>query len=460
MDADRETLHARISRLIGWEQRKRREATLTSALLYAFLGALAAPLFVSLSRGLMWATPVAFFVLLTPFLLYVRRWHDLDTARAVAALDRTLHLDERATTAWELLRRNETRAVALLVLREAGERLKDVDARKLFPRSWGWRAYTLVPLAALWLGLNLFEGRFQQSAGPGEPPALAREARELARRLQEKAQSAGLPQTLEAGRELEKIAQQGVEAKTSDDQFKNELAGFAGKMAAERKAARQAPFGAAESSRQLADLRAELEAARELLDAADSEGGAWEDRLAALSELRKQLERQESASRLSRDDMRAFLDKLDRRVAAELDRRALLDTERSVKQLAQRGQGKQGDPRAGVGRDGDKDTPGEGGLERNPGSAAGNEPGQDAGRAPLTEFQGPKGSQVKGTIGEGPRSGIFFKAKPVPGRSELSREEVVASYRRQAEAELATESIPGELKDAIRTYFLSLDKTK
>ena len=69
-------------------------------------------------------------------------------------------------------------------------------------------------------------------------------------------------------------------------------------------------------------------------------------------------------------------------------------------------------------------------------------------------------SQVKGMIGEGERSGIFFKAKPAPGKSELSREEVVASYRRQAEAELGTESIPGELKDTIRTYFLSLEKTK
>ena len=63
-------------------------------------------------------------------------------------------------------------------------------------------------------------------------------------------------------------------------------------------------------------------------------------------------------------------------------------------------------------------------------------------------------------IGEGERSATFFKAKPAPGKSQLSQDEVVASYRRQAESELGTERIPEELKDTIRNYFLSLEKTK
>ena len=254
-------------------------------------------------------------MLLTPFLLYVRRWHDLDTARAVAALDRTLHLDERATTAWELLRRNETRAVALLVLREAGERLKDVDARKLFPRSWGWRAYTLVPLAALWLG-STFRGAVSSRAPDrASLPRLPAKLRELARRLQEKAQSAGLPQTLEAGRELEKIAQQGMEAEDQRRSVQERAGRLAGKMAAERKAARQAPFGTAESSRQLADLRAELEAARESFDAADSEGEAWQERLAGLEPVEKAAGPARERKRVEPRRLKAFLDKLERGVA-------------------------------------------------------------------------------------------------------------------------------------------------
>jgi MFS family permease len=167
LDADRETLQTQFSRLLGWEKRKRREATLTVALFYALLGALVAPLFVSISRGWAWAAPAAILVLLTPCLLFTRRWRDRDTARALAALDRTLRLDERATTAWELLRRNETKAVALLVLRQASDKLTGFDPRALFPRSWGWRGYLLVPLAALWLGMLFFDPRFQpQDAAP------------------------------------------------------------------------------------------------------------------------------------------------------------------------------------------------------------------------------------------------------------------------------------------------------
>ena len=457
VDAGRDTLCARVSGLLGWEQRKRREVTLTVALFYAFLAALAAPLFIATPPGWAWAVPVAFFALLAPCLLVLRRWRDADTARAIASLDRTLGLDERATTAWELVQRNETTAVALLVLRQAAERLKDVDTRKLFPRAWRWHIYALVPLVALWLGLHVFEARFQQAGRESAPPSLAQEVRELARKVQEKARTEGLPRTLEAGRELEKIAQHGIDAKSADEELKSELAGIGRKLAAERRAAGQAPAGAAGSRRQLEDLRAELEAARDLLAEA-GEGDSVEDRLAALSEVRKQLDRQEGARRLSRDEMKAFVDKLDRRVAAELDRRALADTERSVQQLAQRGKRIPGDPAAG--RDGEKETAEEGGRERQEASAAGNEPGKDSGRDPLTGLSPERSSQVKGTITEGPRSGIYFKATPAPGKSATPQDEVVASYRRQAEAELDTERIPGELKDVIRNYFLSLDKAK
>jgi hypothetical protein len=67
---------------------------------------------------------------------------------------------------------------------------------------------------------------------------------------------------------------------------------------------------------------------------------------------------------------------------------------------------------------------------------------------------------VKGTIGEGERSATFFKGKPETGKSRLSQDEVVGRYQRQAESELGTERIPEELKDTIRNYFLSLEKTK
>jgi hypothetical protein len=461
LSTDRETVQTQISRLLGWEKRKRREANLTAALFYALLGGLGVALFVSMSRGWAWAAPVAIFALLTPYFYFTRRWREPDTARALAALDKTLRLDERATTAWELLRRNETKAVALLVLRQARDKLQSVDPPALFPRSWSWHSYFIAPLLALWLAALWFDAGFQDKGlGPGQQPALSQKLREFARQLQERAQSETLPQTLKAGRELEKAAQRGIDAKVADEQFKSDLAGMAQKLAAERSAAGQAPFNADASRQQLEDLRAELEAARDLFNPADGMGQSWQDRLAGFTQLKKQLDGK-GAQDLSRGEMKSFLDKMAQQVAGEMDRRTLLEAEQFLQQLAQRGQGQPGEARARAGGDDEQDSPGDGQRERNTGTAPGEEPGKDLGKSPsLPEFQGGARAQVKGMIGEGERSGIFFKAKPAPGKSKLSQDEVIASYRRQAEAELNTEKIPEELKDTIKNYFLSLEKTQ
>ncbi|HEX7227865.1 MAG TPA: hypothetical protein VF353_08820, partial [Candidatus Binatia bacterium] len=61
-----------------------------------------------------------------------------------------------------------------------------------------------------------------------------------------------------------------------------------------------------------------------------------------------------------------------------------------------------------------------------------------------------------GMIGQGNSSGVALKGKPSAGKTEVSQEEVIATYRRQAEQELNTERVPEALKETIRKYFLSL----
>jgi len=461
LDSARETLQSRIALLLGWEQRKRREATLIVALFYAFLAALAVPLFVSLSPAWAWIPPAAIFVVLTPYLLFTRRWRDSDTTRVLAALDRTLRLDERATTAWELLRRNETKAAALLVLRQASEMLASFDARALFPRSWDWHGYLLAPLIAVWLAMLFFDLRFQPHVvAPAPAPLLAQELRAYARELQEKARRAGLPKTLEAARALEESAKRAIDERTADRQFRSELAGLGEKIAADRSAARQTVAGMAQSRRELDDLKAELQAARESFDPVAGDAQRWQERLAGLSQLKRELDRQKGGAQgMSGAEMEAFLEKLERDVAGELDRRALLEAEEYLKDLAQRGDGERGDARGRLAPN-DKGTPGERQPENTLGTAPGTAPGEKAGAGSLPPFQSGKRDQVKGTIGEGERRSTFFKGKPAPGKSALPQDELIADYRRQAEAELATEKIPGELKDTIRNYFLSLEKAK
>jgi hypothetical protein len=462
LNIERETLQAQFSRLLDWERRKRREAILMAAFSYALLGALCAQPLVFLVRGWAWAVPVAMFVALAPYFFFTRRWRHRDTARALAALDKTLHLDERAITAWELLQRDEVKGVALLVLRQAEARLKSVDPSALFPRTWNWHGYLLLPFLALWLALLWFDGASRSdSVTVGAPTALSQKLREFARQLQEKAQSEGLPQTLKAGRELEKLAQRGIDSKTADEQLKSELAGMAKKWSSERHAPAQSLQAAIQSRQELEDLRAEIEGARDLLNA-DGATPSWQERLSGLTQLKKQLDKQNQGSQgQSRDQLKTFLDKLEKQVAGELDRRALLEAEQYLQQLAQRGQNQPGEAQARAGGKEEQATPGDGQRENKPGSAPGREPGKNSEKQPaLPEFQGGARAQVKGTIGEGERSGIFFKAKPAPGKTRLSQDEVIASYRRQAETELNTEKIPDELKDTIKNYFLSLEKTK
>ena len=74
----------------------------------------------------------------------------------------------------------------------------------------------------------------------------------------------------------------------------------------------------------------------------------------------------------------------------------------------------------------------------------------------LPEFQPGAAAQVKGLLGEGEQQRLGIKGKPSPGKSEVSQDEVIASYRRQAEAELNTERVPEALKETIKNYFLSL----
>jgi hypothetical protein len=458
-----EALQARIALLLGWERRKRRESTLLVALFYAFLAALAVPLFISLPPAWAWVVPAVILAVVAPCLLFTRRWRDVDTARALAALDKRLHLDERATTAWDLSRRNETKPVALLVFREAAERLKSFDARSLFPRAWGWHAWLLLPLIALWLALLYFDAKFDvHVTAPRHVPSLARELREFARELQQKAQKEALPKTLEAARELEKLAQRAIDEGTSDEAFKSEVAAAGKRMAARRSALGQTPFAPSASRRELADLRSELEAARDALGQGEGDAQDWQDRLSGFSQLKKQPDLQQGSGReLSRGELKALVEKLEQNAAGELDRRALMEAEaqlKSMPQQAERSQRGDGQSRAdgNTQRDGTAERP----RDNMPGTAPGEAPGEK-GEAPSgSRLPGAARGQLKGVIGEGERSSTFFKAKPAPGVSRLPQEEVVSSYQRQAESELGTERIPEELKDTIRNYFLSLEKTK
>jgi hypothetical protein len=279
LSAEAETLRKKLAELLSWERRKRREQILATLFCYALVAALLTLPFHGFLETVIsrWFIPISFFGLMAPFFLGRGRWRSSDSARALARVDKTLRLDERALTAWELLERNETRAAALMVLKQAGEKLTNLDPKALFRRSWSWQAYCAFPLLLLWLGLLWFDVglRFDSDLQLSAPKSVAQKLREFSRELQEKAKNEGLHESFRMGRELEQVAQKGIDAKTGDEKFKADLAGMQNKIATMGKsAAEQQSLSAAESQQDLRDLKAELEAARDLLNIADAAKGA------------------------------------------------------------------------------------------------------------------------------------------------------------------------------------------
>jgi hypothetical protein len=461
-----ETLQGKLFQVLSWERKKRRERILATVACYSLLTALLTlPLYpflpIVISRPLV---PVVVFLALAPVFFFKQRWRPSDSARTLARLDKELRLDERALTAWELLERRERRAAALLVLKQAGERLLTFDPRKQFRRQWGWQAALAPVLLLLWGGFLWFDVDFDfnRRLQPAAPQTVAQRLREFSRELQEKAKNEGLRQSLQVGRELETLAQRGIESKSDDEKFKDELASTTKKIAMMGSSAAERPsLAAAQSQQDLEDLKAELEVARDFFkmsdagDEAQASGQPWLDRL---PQLKRQFETGNQATRsLSRSDAKSFLDKLEKQVTGELDRRTLLDAQQFLEQLMKQGQGEKGESNMQAAAPEERDAPNDGERASNRSQLPGKEPGKKPEEsAPLPEFQGGAAAHVKGLLGEGQSSGLALKGKPSAGAGKVSQEEVIASYRRQAEAELNSERVPKALKETIKNYFLSL----
>ena len=461
-------LPRKLSEILTWEKRKRREEILAAVLFYSLLGAvLALPFYTSVLSGAMrWFVPAGLAVALAPFWFFTKRWRHADSVRALARADRALRLEERALTAWELLQRNDQGTAALLVFKEASEKLARVDAKTLLRRSWSWQAHLVLPVLAGWVGLMGINPRFEFGGGSRfSTPTLAQELRRFARELQDKAKSEGLRESFRVGQELEKVAQKGIDSNAGNERLKTEVAGMMKKIDwAEKTAAEPQSVAAGESAQSLTDLKAELEAARDMLNFPDGDqrmqtlGPEWLERLAALPQLKRQFDNSDGLERsLSRSGLKSFMERLERQVTGELDRRALLDAQQVLERMIKEGEGEKGDSDAQIAGRGKAKNSDEVARGENSGALPGTEPGQKTdGLAVPPQRQGGAATHLEGVVGVGPSLGVLLQSKPGPEESKMSQEEIIASYRHQAEAELNSERVPEALKETIKNYFLSL----
>lgn len=459
-------LHRRLDEILRWEKRKRIEHIVAAALFYSLLAALLAlPFYKILAPGaLRWFFPTTLLLVLTPLLLLRRRWRHSDSVRALARADRALRLDERALTAWDLLQRGDKGSAALMVFKEAGDRLSGVNAQAVFRRNWNRQAYFIVPLAVVWAVLTWLEPSFEFAAvSRPAAPTLAHELRRFSRELQEKAKSDKLSESLRLANELEKVAQKAVDSRDGDERLKTEVAGTMKKFDLAGKTATQPQSTTAgESEQSLTDLKAELEAARDMLaspnmaQAPPEMGKEWLQRLPSMPQLNRQFDKNGAMERsLSRNELQSMLQRLDNQVSGELDRRALIDAQQFLERMMKQGNGEteQNVQAAGRGKSNLED----GARGENKGDLPGTEPGKKTdGLARLPEMQGGAPTHLKGNVGAGESSAMAFKTKPSVGKSETPQDDIIASYQRQAEAELNSERVPEALKETIKQYFLTL----
>ena len=147
-----QTVRQKISDLLGWEWTKRREKTLISSLFYALL----VSSFLLPAQGWLplWLSPFSvlllFFVIFSAFFFLSRRWSESDSRRTVWLLDDQLHLAARTLTAREILGRESRAPTELLVLREAGDRLKSAEPKRLFKRSYSWDFFLTPTILVFW----------------------------------------------------------------------------------------------------------------------------------------------------------------------------------------------------------------------------------------------------------------------------------------------------------------------
>lgn len=462
-------LKEKLAEFLGWERIKRREKVLLSASFYSLL----ASLLVLPARGFLpaWASPYVlllfFFSLLAPGFFLLNRWRERDSLRAVSSLDKALRLEERAITAREILGRSAQTASEQLVLEEAVERLQALDAPSLFPRRLTWQAYSALPLFLLWFLLVWFDVgiRFENDLAR-KSKSMAQKVREYSSDLLEKTKSQGLPESLKVARELDQVAERGLKKEISENKLRENLAGIASRI---RDMGRMAAMGSeslstATTREGLRDLKAELDALKESMASPEmgKEGRGIDPdllgRLANFPRLKGEVQRGlPQSERLDGKELRQFLEKLERDVARDLDRRALADAQEFIELLLEGDENQAGQKGQQLARAAKEGSAEEGERVRGKGTVPGDELGTKdrLGEAPPLA-QTNVATHLKGILGEGKSGTFVFRGMPSGGRSKVAQEEVTASYRRQAEEELASERIPQELRETIRSYFLSL----
>jgi hypothetical protein len=466
-----QTVREKISDLLGWEWTKRREKMLISSLLYALL----VSSFLLPAQGWLplWLSPFSvlllFFVTFSAFFFLSRRWSERDSNRALWLLDDKLNLAARTLTAREILGRKTRASMELLVLREAGDKLKSVEPKRLFKRSYSWDFFLTPPILVFWFLAVWFDVGVQTGHGLEDSGRLstARKLKAFSSEIQERSKAQGLAESLKVAEKMENLAEKNLKGELSEKALNENLTGMAGKVGEMISQSAQGPGISATTTdqRELLDLRSEIDTFKRSLpmpEASQAGLGLEPDllgRLAALPHLSGEVEKRfPETDKMGEKELRDFLEQFDRSLQAQMDRRTLSEVQQYLEELLQGAGEETLESMRQAGRQAPSQLA-EGEKADSKGSAVGTESGSKEGQEQdLPSFQARAPRQLKGQLAEGKSRSLPLNIEPPGGKSKISEEEVIANYQRQAEEDLASEKIPEGLKETIRKYFLSLGK--
>ena len=458
-------LKEKLADLRRWERRKRRERLLLESLFYTALaaaGLVAARALLPVDAALLWLAPAVFAAAAAGVFL-LRPWREQAFLRSLTRVDDRLELHERVLTAWDILfRRRETPAGRVapeeaLVVEEAADRLGTVPLRPLCRRRFTWHAPAapvLVLLAAA--GMWLPPAGAPQAASA--PDRMAEAIREHARELAERAREQDLAESRRMAEALREMAERQLAGGGPED---SRLAASAGAMAdVLEEMTRSWPQGTGLEWPALSDKA--LERLREHLRQSDprkmdgpSGGMSRSDLMESLG-LSSLDRRPEGSTDMSAGEVRQFLDRLEREARQEQDRRALGETRQFLTELLL-----DDAPDESVAESSRPGDPAERPDEPPAaGRRPGNEPGEEQQEPYDPAFQARVRTHLQGLLGKGPSRGFGFRGEARAGEGAVAEEPVVVRYRRQVEAELASEEIPAAFKETIKNYFLSLGVTR
>lgn len=455
-------LREMLDGLRKWEQQRLRETLLLEAFVYALIVALAlVPVRAWLPVAVtpLWVAPVCF-LLISVLLFVLRGWSDGKFVATLNRLDHKLELQERAVTAWEILRRSEERPWDRLVLEDAETKLQGVSFRSLFARQLGWFAYVapvllIILLLSPWLTVNVPPA---ESSGAA---SLAQQVKELATQLAQEARDDELAESLRVAEELAQVAEKELRGDSGERELGHALGAVVDSM---ENIVQALPGGkdvdwTGVPPGNLAPLKERLGNLQRTQTLPDSLRGG---RRGLMEELGLgSLDKQPGARQnMSEQEIREFLNKLNREAKAEQERRSLTRTREFLTELLLRNPPAAGTPQySGPGTPDGSKRPGQG--PRVPGSRPGDTPGRpEVAEVYDPAFRARVRSHLEGLLGQGPSRGFSVRSEGHAGTSVVAPEEIVVHYERQIEEQLSSEAIPVEFKDTVKNYFLSLGVTR